>query len=91
MEKGLIHIYCGDGKGKTTASLGLSLRAAGFGLRVLFQGLDKGAYLALVEELAARHQVGLPTEELHRQAIAWERLHGGQTPRSALQFVRSLV
>ena len=62
-----------------------------FGLRVLFQGLDKGAYLALVEELAARHQVGLPTEELHRQAIAWERLHGGQTPRSALQFVRSLV
>ncbi len=62
-----------------------------FGLRVLFQGLDKGAYLALVEELAARHQVGLPTEELHRQAIAWERLHGGQTPRSALQFVRSLT
>jgi cob(I)alamin adenosyltransferase len=29
MKNGLIHLYIGDGKGKTTASLGLSLRAAG--------------------------------------------------------------
>ncbi|HEY9574975.1 MAG TPA: cob(I)yrinic acid a,c-diamide adenosyltransferase [Lachnospiraceae bacterium] len=33
--KGLIHIYCGNGKGKTTAALGLSLRAAAFGFPVL--------------------------------------------------------
>lgn len=33
--KGLVHIYCGDGKGKTTASLGLSIRASGRGKRVL--------------------------------------------------------
>lgn len=36
MEHGLIHIYCGDGKGKTTACLGLSIRCAGHGNKVLF-------------------------------------------------------
>lgn len=34
--RGLIHIYCGDGKGKTTAAVGLTVRAAGAGKKVLF-------------------------------------------------------
>ncbi len=35
MEKGLIQVYTGDGKGKTTAALGLALRAAGRNMKVL--------------------------------------------------------
>ncbi len=34
--KGLIHIYEGDGKGKTTAAVGLCIRCAGSGGKVLF-------------------------------------------------------
>ena len=32
MDKGLIHIYCGDGNGKSSAAIGLAVRAAGNGL-----------------------------------------------------------
>lgn len=36
MEHGLIHIYCGDGKGKTTCATGLAVRCAGSGGKVLW-------------------------------------------------------
>ena len=41
--KGYIQVYTGDGKGKTTAALGLALRAAGAGLKVYFAQFIKGA------------------------------------------------
>lgn len=43
--KGYIQVYTGNGKGKTTASLGLAIRAAGAGLQVyIVQFMKKGNY-----------------------------------------------
>lgn len=43
--KGYVHIYTGDGKGKTTAALGLVCRAVGAGWKILFtQFLKKGRF-----------------------------------------------
>lgn len=53
--KGLIEIYTGDGKGKTTAALGLALRACGHGARVAIVQFMKGwaqyGELAVVKHL----------------------------------------
>ena len=42
--KGLIMVHTGDGKGKTTAALGLALRAWGSGLRVMILQFIKGSW-----------------------------------------------
>lgn len=42
MKEGLVHIYTGDGKGKTTVCAGLSIRMAGSGARVLYSFMQKG-------------------------------------------------
>ena len=34
-EEGFVHLYCGNGKGKTTTGMGLCVRAAGYGYKVL--------------------------------------------------------
>ncbi len=43
MERGLVHLYTGDGKGKTTAAIGLAVRAAGCGKQVGFVQFLKSA------------------------------------------------
>ena len=51
MKKGEIQLYTGDGKGKTTAAVGLSLRALGSDLRVLFVQFMKSVPSGEIEML----------------------------------------
>lgn len=39
----MLHIYCGDGKGKTTCAMGLAVRAAGHGRKVVVAQFLKGS------------------------------------------------
>ncbi len=79
LQVGLVEVYTGNGKGKTTAALGLALRAIGRGNRVLFvQFMKKGDF---GEHLAAKAlqpqllfmQFGKPTFLAKRSELTEER------------------
>lgn len=64
-EKEMIQIYTGNGKGKTTAALGLALRAVGHGLKVIMIQFMKGK-INYGELEAAKHLPGLIIEQYGR-------------------------
>jgi len=72
--KGMVHIYAGDGKGKTTAALGLGMRACGSGFKVLMvqflKSMETGEK-AVIDELT-------PDFRLYRGKVAtkftWDML-----------------
>jgi len=59
MEKGYVQVYTGEGKGKTTAALGLAFRAAGRGKKVLFiqflKGIKTGEQISMGENENIEH------------------------------------
>lgn len=55
---GLIHIYTGDGKGKTTAAIGLATRALGGGLKVLYVSFHKRPELFGYTEMDSLRKLG---------------------------------
>ena len=65
MDRGRVHIYTGDGKGKTTAALGLVLRASGHELRSYIGQFMKGQHYG---ELAALENNPLITIEQYGDA-----------------------
>lgn len=50
-EKGFVHIYTGNGKGKTTAAIGLGIRATGEGLKVYMIQFMKGRRYSEIDAL----------------------------------------
>lgn len=49
--KGLVHVYSGNGKGKTTAAIGLGIRAVGDGLKVYMIQFMKGRRYSEIDAL----------------------------------------
>ncbi len=79
MEKGYVQVYTGDGKGKTTAALGLALRAAGHGLRTYIGQFMKGRPYGELEALRAHplitvEQYGDPNCWVRRDQITPEQV-----------------
>lgn len=73
-DKGLIHIYTGEGKGKTTAGIGLSLRAAGSGLQVLIARFLKNNQSAELQAFERFPNVKLvPNEKSFGFSKVWSK------------------
>jgi len=51
LQKGYVQVYTGDGKGKSTAALGLALRASGYGMRTYIGQFMKGQHYGELDAL----------------------------------------
>ena len=78
-DKGLILVFTGNGKGKTTAALGTALRTIGYGHRVAMIQFIKGTWHYGEMDALAR----LPEIELHRTGTGFYKIMGDKLPEEA--------
>jgi len=71
MAKGLLIVFTGDGKGKTTAALGMAIRAAGHGLKILILQFIKGG--RFYGELKAMEKLEAVTIKTLGSGFTWEK------------------
>jgi cob(I)alamin adenosyltransferase len=80
LEKGLVQIYTGDGKGKTTAAFGLALRAAGQGNKVLIYQFLKPDSLDIGERFALQISgIKIRVESLN---VQWDMAKSPNDPKA---------
>ena len=87
METGLIHLYYGDGKGKTTASIGLAARAAGCGRKVVFAQFLKGCSTG---EIASLKKLGVRVINSERFKGFFSSMDGDQQKEYLAEQLRLL-
>ncbi|MFA6566945.1 MAG: cob(I)yrinic acid a,c-diamide adenosyltransferase [Victivallales bacterium] len=68
LKKGCVQIYTGNGKGKTTAAIGLAIRAAGAGLRVFIGQFAKGS-LCSEHKAIAKFAPGIIIKQFGRECF----------------------
>ena len=85
---GLIHIYCGDGKGKTTAAVGLAVRAAGAGKKVVFTQFFKDGSSSEIKVLQGVENIQI----LHCNTVRgfWKRMTDAQKARASADYTQLL-
>lgn len=71
--QGLIVVYTGEGKGKTTAALGLALRAAGQGLKVLILQFMKGIHNIGEIKALTQSKLSIEIEQFGRPGFVQSR------------------
>lgn len=89
---GLIHLYSGDGKGKTTAALGLSMRAAGAGKRVLFAQFMKDGTSSEIAAISANDNITVRVCETPYGFVSqMDSKHRASAERDFTELLRSVI